>query len=61
MTVETLWEPDKSKQNTNEGHVKGLAKTAQNPVKIRTKHSFSTTKSYENLLDKFEKSFSNST
>jgi len=34
LTVEARWEPDLSKDNANEVHIKGLANNAQNPVKI---------------------------
>ena len=54
MTVEAQWEPDKSKNNTNEANVKGLANNAQNPVKIRTNFGFQPPKSISTYLKKLK-------
>ena len=61
MTVEARWEPDLSKDNANQVHIKGLANNAQNPVKIRTNFGSLTVKKHWNLHHKIEQSLSNST
>ena len=57
MTVEARWEPDLSKYNAIEVHIKGLANNAQNPVKIRTNFSFQLPKSFKTYIIKLSNLF----